>query len=399
MRLLGPGLVLAATGVGAGDLVAAAVSGTDYGYAVAWAALAGAAIKFALNEGIARWQLATGETLLEGWARRLSPALRWAFLAYLVLWSFVVAGALMSACGLAAHAVAPGLSVATWGMLHSAAAAALVLFGRYRSFERTIGVFVAVMFVALIGAALLVAPPVETVARAVSAAGVPRGAGPAILGVIGGVGGSVTLLSYGYWIREKGWSGPGRLRTVRIDLAVAYGLTGLFGFAVVVLAAEALHGRTQIAGSGGALTMAEMLGSVAGPAGRWAFLVGFWGAVATSMLGVWQGIPYLFADFVRLQRGGGPPSTRGTPYRAFLAWLALPPAVLLAVERPVAMVVVYAVASALFMPFLAATLLYMNARRRWVGALTTGPVLTGLLVLGLVLFCWLAGAKLLELLA
>ena len=36
------------------------------------------------------------------------------------------------------------------------------------------------------------------------------------------VGGSVTLLSYGYWIRERGWEGPERLRTVRIDLAVAY---------------------------------------------------------------------------------------------------------------------------------------------------------------------------------
>ena len=55
----------------------------------------------------------------------------------------------------------------------------------------------------------------------------------------------------------------------------------------------------------------RVLGAVAGPIGKWTFLVGFWGAVATSMLGVWQGVPYLFADFVSgniwtlRQPGGG----------------------------------------------------------------------------------------------
>ena len=74
-RIIGPGLVLAATGVGAGDLVAASVSGARYGFAIAWAAAVGALLKFVLTEGVARWQLATGTTLLEGWARHLG---RWA---------------------------------------------------------------------------------------------------------------------------------------------------------------------------------------------------------------------------------------------------------------------------------------------------------------------------------
>jgi len=42
LRQLGPGIAIAATGVGAGDLVAASLSGKEYGYAVAWAALVGA---------------------------------------------------------------------------------------------------------------------------------------------------------------------------------------------------------------------------------------------------------------------------------------------------------------------------------------------------------------------
>jgi len=95
--VIGPGLVIAATGVGAGDLVAAAVSGSRYGFAVVWAAAVGAILKYTLNEGLARWQLVTGTTLLEGWARHLGRWLQYLFVAYLVVWSFVVAGAYWSA--------------------------------------------------------------------------------------------------------------------------------------------------------------------------------------------------------------------------------------------------------------------------------------------------------------
>lgn len=105
---IGPGIVIAATGVGAGDLIAATVSGARFGTAILWAAVTGAIIKFILNEHLARWQLATGVTLLEGWIRRLPRVVSVYFLLYLLLWSFIVAGALISATGLAAHALVPG---------------------------------------------------------------------------------------------------------------------------------------------------------------------------------------------------------------------------------------------------------------------------------------------------
>ena len=64
--IVGPGLLVAATGVGAGDLATASLSGSFLGTAILWAAVLGAFLKFVVTEGLARWQLATGDTLIEG---------------------------------------------------------------------------------------------------------------------------------------------------------------------------------------------------------------------------------------------------------------------------------------------------------------------------------------------
>ena len=68
LKLAGPGLIVAATGIGSGDVVSATVGGARYGVLLLWAIALGAFFKFVLSEGIARWQLATGLTALEGWA-------------------------------------------------------------------------------------------------------------------------------------------------------------------------------------------------------------------------------------------------------------------------------------------------------------------------------------------
>ena len=64
LSLIGPGILIAATRVGAGDLATASFAGSQLGTAILWAAVIGAFLKFVLNEGLARWQLATGSTVL-----------------------------------------------------------------------------------------------------------------------------------------------------------------------------------------------------------------------------------------------------------------------------------------------------------------------------------------------
>ena len=65
-RLIGPGLVVAATGVGAADLVATLVAGSKYGYLLLWCAVVGCVMKIVLVEGAGRYSLATCRTIFEG---------------------------------------------------------------------------------------------------------------------------------------------------------------------------------------------------------------------------------------------------------------------------------------------------------------------------------------------
>ncbi|MFQ5600878.1 MAG: Nramp family divalent metal transporter [Candidatus Krumholzibacteriia bacterium] len=398
-RVVGPGIVVAATGVGAGDLVAAVKSGATYGLPLLWCAVVGALLKFALAEGVARWQLATGFTILEGWGRLLGGTVRLLFLAYLLLWTFVVAAALMSACGLAAHALFPAIPLNVWAIPHAVGALAFVWLGEYGGFENAMKAVIGVMFVSILGSAFVQGPAASEVLRGLLVPQVPPGGTVLVMGVIGGVGGTLTLLSYNYWMRGEG---SGWQRAVRFDLGVGYLLTGLFGVAVILLSGVVLLPRgIEITGSHGVLRMAALLGESFGRPGELVFLVGFWGAVASSLLGVWQGVPYLFSDTVALLRRGtessldATVSRRGWVYRGYLLFMTFPPMLLLLLGRPVWLVVAYAALGSLFMPFLAVTLLFMNNRRSEMGGLKNGLLANASLVLCVLLFVYLAVVEIL----
>jgi Mn2+/Fe2+ NRAMP family transporter len=368
---IGPGIAVAAAGVGAADLVTASVAGSRYGNTLLWAVLVGTVLKYVLNESVARWQLATGTSVFEGWSRYLGRGVVYGFLAYLVLWTFFVSGGLIVAAGLAGHTLFPAISARVWGVIHAIVAYVLVLGGSYERFEQVVKVLVAMMFIAIIGCAIAGGTSYETLSIVPS---IPRGSLTFTLGLIGGVGGSVTMLAYGYWIQEKQWKGVEWLKTVRLDLGIGYGLTGLFAIGVMLLSTEFLFKQQiEVQGQQGLIQMASILNESLGATGEWIFLAGFWGAVFTSILGVFQGVPYLFSDFM-FCRSGQPSKARADfvhpralSYRLFLTYMTFPSMLMLLVTRPVWIIVVYAAVSSLFLPFLALTLLYLNNRTDCIG--------------------------------
>jgi Mn2+/Fe2+ NRAMP family transporter len=397
------GLLVAATGVGAGDLITASLAGSNVGLTILWAAVAGALLKWVLNEGIARWQMATSSTLLEGWVRHLGGLVHWIFFAYFIAWSYIVGGALINACGVAGAGLLPigdpHVSKIFWGIAHSLIGLAIVWAGGFKAFEYVMSGLTAVMVGTVLLTVVLIKPDWPAVLRGLVIPAVPRGSSGWLLGVMGGVGGTVTLLCYSYWIRERGRTGKRGVRESRFDLGVAYLLTAFFGVAMVIIGS-----RVKVEGRGDtvALTLASQLTRVLGPPGKYIFLLGFWGAVFTSLLGVWQGVPYLFADFLRLRRTRDPGSKetadlKATPeYRAYLLALTFLPLSLLWFKVQNVQLV-YGIVGALFMPFVALTLLILNNRVRLVGPdFRNGRLVNTLLAVTLLFFLYVGAREILD---
>lgn len=409
-RLVGPGIVVAATGVGAGDLVATLVAGSRFGYTLLWAAVIGCLVKISLAEATGRWHLATGRTLLDGW-RALGPWTTVYFAVYVVVWGFVYGATAMSSSALPLAALFPGaLDLKVWAVASGLLGLGLVWFNRYAVVEKLMMVFVGVMFLVVVVVAALSTPRLgDTLAGLVPT--LPDGSLFYTLGLIGGVGGTITMAAYGYWVNAKGWTDSGWMRMMRLDNRVAYLTTGVFVVAMLIVGAELLHASRTALGSGdrGLLDLGDFLADRYGQVVSKLFLVGFFAASFSSVVGVWHGVSLLFADFVdrvraaRVRRAGrvtaadtGDAATlqvargvreRSLPFRAYLLWLSLAPIPLLWLDQPFGLVIVYGVLGAFFMPFLALTLLWLlnssRTPRQWRNGVLSNVMLTvaGLLFL------------------
>ena len=100
-----------------------------------WCSAAG--LKGVLNEGIARWQLATGTTAVEGWCTHLPRWVRWVFVLYRVLWTVSVSAALARRLPGLAAATLTGNSYRDAGVPSGTIiGGALVAAGGFAGFER-----------------------------------------------------------------------------------------------------------------------------------------------------------------------------------------------------------------------------------------------------------------------
>ncbi len=177
-------------------------------------------------------------------------------------------------------------------------------------------------------------------------------------------------------------------------------MTAIFGISMVIIGSTV---ETSGKGTSLIVDLVDRLEGPLGPIGKWAFVIGAGGAVFSSLLGVWQAIPYLFADLWGLLRRrlgkntddspGHSVDTKSWPYRAYLFVLAFVPMYWL--DMPFIKVQkFYAICGAVFIPLLALTLLILNGKTAWVGERFRNRWPTVLvLLLALLFFSWIAWSK------
>ena len=275
------------------------------------------------------------------------------------------------------------------------------MWGGYELLKRVLAVCVGAMFAAVTLTAVLLRPNWTEVARGLIPA-LPAGSGGWIVGLIGAIGGTMALISYGYWIREEARTGHEGLAACRFDLLLSYSVIGLFGVAVIIVGS-----RVQVSGQGAglALLLADQLAWSLGPPGKWIFLIGFWAAVFSAMLGVWQSLPYLFADFLRLRRGPAKGERVETDlagsrsYRCYLICQATAPLILLRWPVP-QLQLAFGLTGAMLLPLLALTLLMMNNKTAWVGpGFRSGFLVNAVLAVALAFFGYMGIREIRQLLS
>lgn len=135
--LLGPGILLAATSIGASHLVLSPRAGMLYGPTLLWLVLAAHVLKYPAFEFGPRYALATGESLLSGYARVPGPR-RWALVVFAVFTALQGIGVAVAVTSITAAVLVVSvgqLSLPAWGTVVVTVSLILLVVGRFSAME------------------------------------------------------------------------------------------------------------------------------------------------------------------------------------------------------------------------------------------------------------------------
>lgn len=225
-RMAGPGAILVGLSIGAGEIVIWPRIVAQYGGSMVWAAVLGVFLQMWVNLEIARWTIATGETVYTGLARvwrGLGPV----FILLTVLAWLAPGWARASGLALKALLVGPeGFGSDTFWTVVTFAAVALILFGpkvAYMAVERTVEILVVVVTLGLILVAFAVgtAEAWEELGAGILNVG-HREPGMSVKElfiaiVFAGAGGTANLF-YSFYLRDKGIGMGARVPTLQNPL-------------------------------------------------------------------------------------------------------------------------------------------------------------------------------------
>jgi Mn2+/Fe2+ NRAMP family transporter len=443
LRQIGPGLVLAASIVGTGELINTTGLGAKAGFSLLWLILLSCVIKVFVQTELGRYAITHGKTTLAAFDTLPGPRLGASWICWLWLFMMLTTQAQIAAMegtvGQAAHMAFPGAShamataagamVSSWGSflatrqehvwagITSLAAILLLLSGGYRRLEKITTVLVAavtlftVVSVVILQwtdfritlpdleAGLTFTFPAAALALAFSAFGIT------------GVGAS-ELVAYPYWCIEKGYArsaGPrgeghdwarrarGWIQVMQLDAWFSMVVFTVATVAFYVLGAAVLHPQgLDPKGSEMIPTLSQMyLKPLEGTplAGlrsltRVGFLLGAWAVLFKTLYVATAANSRLTADFLKLVglwRPSGP-AARARVVRLFcVAYPSLALGLYYAFREPQALIKAGGIAQALMLPVISGATLYLRGRDndRRVGPTFLTDMLTWLAFFGI----------------
>jgi manganese transport protein len=385
---IGPGMVLAASIVGSGELIATTTLGAQVGFAVLWIILLSCAIKPVVQGEFGRYTIATGHTALEGFNRVPGPRagvswLVWAW-ALTVTLTLLQVGGMYGGVAQVLHLLVPSISVNGWVGVCFVITLALLLGGGYERIERLAIIKVGLFTVLTVCAAaiLLQRPDAVTLPdlRSGLSFQLPAAGLATAIAVFGITGvGATELVMYPYWCVEKGyarfvgerdgsaaWTARARgwIRVMHLDIACSLVIYTMATVAFYLLGAGVLNRMGLVPAERDTITVLSNIYTQT--LGAWALWLFYLGAVVTLYGTVFASTAAharLFADAVRIA-GWYPREDAASRLRwrkRFVVVLSVVPVTFYWFLRsPVQMVVAGGVAQALMLPLIGGAVIYLR---------------------------------------
>ncbi len=314
-RQLGPGIVVAATAIGASHIVMSPVAGARFGFDLLWVVLFAHALKYYGFEFAPRFTMACGESLLEGYARVPGPK-NWPLLLFLVgtiLQGVAVVAGVISVAAAVAYSALGVVGLQAWSVILATVIVVLLWIGRYEGLDFINKIMMLVLVVGATVAFVAAPPPVDAVARLFIPV-IPAGSIFLLAALLGWMPtGLDVAIWHSLWAleKEKTWERyatgePAEVRrkmfrTALFDMRLGYVASLVLGIVFLCLGAVLLQPRGLVPqGPAVAETLSEIFTTILG---RWmvpVFFTAAFFAMFSTAYNCMDGFPRAFAETMRL---------------------------------------------------------------------------------------------------
>jgi len=304
LKHIGPGVIVTASIVGGGELIATTALGAQAGFVTLWTIILSCALKIILQLEMAKMSITTGKPMLAFWDTMPGPRLivSWAVWAWIILLvvKFFQLGGVLGSTTLSLQLAVPQFNYTIGTILIALSLVLLLSLGRYKSIELASTILVVMFVIFTIGMAILTqftkfAFKWSDILNGLTLQMPPEAAFAALAAFgITGIGGD-EIVMYTYWCVEKGYAaytGPaentkewnarakGWFRVMYLDATIAMIIYTVATLAFYVLGAAVLHGTKQIPGG---MTLIKSLSSMYTEVlgGQWVIYFFALGAFAT----------------------------------------------------------------------------------------------------------------------
>ncbi|MCB1096388.1 MAG: Nramp family divalent metal transporter [Verrucomicrobiae bacterium] len=304
LKHLGPGLILSASIVGSGELMATTIFGATAGFVALWVILLSCLVKVTVQLEFGKHAIHSGESTMASFNKLPGPKFgkaSWAVWIWLVLMTtknLQLGGIIGGVVGIVLHMIGQEGTFALNAGISTAVAVSVSLMiyrGRYQFIERIAVVLIAVFTVFTFASLISTASTEYAFSMADVGSGftftLPSAVILAAVGAFGitGVGGD-EIMAYNYWLIEKGYaaySGPrkntpewiarakGWIRVMYLDALLSMVVYTVMTCAFYLLGAAVLHDSKDLMYEKDLIgELSKMYTNTLGPGARYAFLAG-----------------------------------------------------------------------------------------------------------------------------